>query len=307
MGRRLLAVTLLAFGLLAPATAEAKTVRTFWQQRAYVADRFFSQIGFIPINGIQTPGKATRYKAGSTTYVVTWNNALMNRSTTAALKAAARYVRYSPVSDGVFSDRFLTKKERRSWDVMVDLARDADVLVVNRENPVCQTGLTLAQAKGIARGTITRWSEVAALPAGQPDAIVRRLIGRPGGKGDAFAEPRFGVKGRSPHTVIKADGGVSETVTDRAVAAVTSWSRVRAGSGGCVVALGGVPVTDASVHGLTLPGAYPIQYVMHRKRPKAGEGRVLWREYVRFLKSDRAADLLRPTGVLLKAETPPAA
>ena len=56
----------------------------------------------------------------------------------------------------------------------LDLARDADVLVVNRDNPVCASGLTLAQAEGIARGSITRWSEVTTLPAGQPDAIVRR-------------------------------------------------------------------------------------------------------------------------------------
>jgi hypothetical protein len=306
MGRRLLAVTLLACALLAPATAQAKTVHAFWQQRANVADRFFAQIGFIPITGIQAPGKASRYRAGGTTYVVTWNNALANGSTTAGLKHAARYARYGPVTDGVFTDRFLTKKERRSWTVMADIARDADVLVVNRENPVCQTGLTLAQARGIARGTITRWSEVATLPEGQPDAIARRLVGQPGGKGDAVAGPRFGAPVLSPHTVVRADGGVGEAAGDRGVAAVTSWSRVRAGSAGCVVALGGVAATDASVHGLGLPSAYPVQYVMHRKRSKRKEDRVMVREYVRFLKSARAADLLRATGVLLAAEAPPA-
>lgn len=298
-----------AVGLVAaaaPAGAEAKRVRTFWQQSAYVADRFFAHLGFIPINGIQAPGGASVYRAGGTTYVVTWNNALFNRPTTDALRQAARYVRYSPVNDGVYTDRFLTAREKRSYQVLADLARDADVLVVHRENPVCATGLSRSQARGIARGTITRWSQVTTLAAGQPDAIRRRLIGTPGTKGDAFAEPRFGVPVIASHTVVDADGGVVEAASDRRVAAVTSWSRVRWGSAACAVAIGGIRPTNAAVHGLRYPGAYPVQYVMHRKRSRRAEDRAKVREYVRFLRSERAAVMLRRTGVLLAAEPPPA-
>ena len=86
---------------------------------------------------------------------------------------------------------------------------------------------------------------------------------------------------------------------------MTNWSRVRRGSGACVVALDGVAPTNAAVHGLRYPGAYPVQYVMHRKRSHNGENRVKVREYVRFLKSERAAVMLRNTGVLLAAEPPP--
>lgn len=305
MARLALAAALLLLAM-APATADAKRVKTFWQQSAYVADRFFQQIGFIPINGIQPPGTRLRYKAGRTTYVVTWGNALFNRPTTAALKQAARYVRYgATANDGVYTDRFLRGREKRRYQVLLDLARDADVLVVHRDNPVCATGLTLAQARGIARGEITSWSQVVALPEGQPDAIRRRLVGSPGEAGDAFAEPRLGARRRSPHTVVRYDGGVSEAREDRSVAAVTSWSRVRRGSGACVVPLGGVPATNAAVHGLTYPAAYPVQYVMHRKRSQRKEDRVKVREYVKFLRSARAAEMFRNTGVLLAAEAPP--
>ena len=292
--------------VVAHGTAEAKRVTTFWQQTAYVADRFWPQLGFIPIAGIQDRGKASVYRDGATTYVVTWNNALFNRPTADALKQAARYVKYGPVNDGIFTDRFLSTREKRSYQVLADLARDADVLVVHRENPVCATGLTSTQARGIARGNVTRWSQVTTLPPGQPDAIHRRLVGRPGKKGDAFAEPRLGAPVASPNTVVAADGGVGEARVDRSVAAVTSWSRVRRGSGACVVALDGVAPTNAAVHGLRYPGAYPVQYVMHRKRSRHGENRVKVREYVKFLKSERAAVMLRNTGVLLAAEPSPA-
>jgi hypothetical protein len=300
-----LAVVVGLLAVIAPAAADAKRVSTYWQQTAYVAERFWAQLGFIPIAGIQDRGRASVYRDGATTYVVGWNNALVGRSTTDALKQAARYVKYAPVEDGVYTDRFLSTREKRSYQVLADLARDADVLVVHRDNPVCATGLTRAQARGIARGTITRWSRVTTLPDGQPDAIRRRLVGRPGKQGDASAEPRLGAPVTAPHTVVAADGGVGEARVDRRVAAVTSWSRVRRGSGACVVALDGVTPTNATVHGLRYPGAYPIQYVMHRKRSKHGESRVRVREYVRFLKSERAAAMLRNTGVLLAAEPAP--
>lgn len=304
------AFLVVAVGLIAvvaPAPAHAKRVSTFWQQSAYVADRFFAQIGFIPINGIQTPGRASVYRAGATTYVVGWNNALFNRPTNDALRQAARYIRYgATANDGIYTDRFLTTREKRSYQVLADLARDADVLVVHRENPVCATGLTRSQARGIARGGIRRWSQVATLSDGQPDAIRRRLVGRPGKRGDAFAEPRLGAPITASHTVVDADGGVGEAAADRGIAAVTSWSRVRRGTGACVVALDGVAPTNAAVHGLRYAGSYPVQYVMHRKRSRRTEDRVKVREYVRFLKSEKAAVMLRNTGVLLAAEPPPA-
>jgi ABC-type phosphate transport system substrate-binding protein len=307
----LLIVLALAAAALAAPLAEAKTKRVFWQQRAAVAARFFEQIGFIPINGIQAmkDGRPvpTRVKAGRTTYLVDWANALYGRASVgAALKELHRGGRRD---DGIFTDRLLTRAEKKRYEVLLDLARDADVLVVHRDNPACAAGLTRAQARGIARGEITRWSQVVPLGGGQPDAIERHLIGSPdGGKGTAFPEPRLGVKTkdlRKSSGIVQADGGVSKVASgDRSVAAVTSWSRVRFNSGVCAVPLDGVAPSNESVHALKYPEAYPVQFVMHRKRSRLKESRVRVKAYVKFLRSARAAELFRSSGVLLAADPP---
>ena len=70
--------------------------------------------------------------------------------------------RYANPTAGGFVDRRLTAKQRKRLVVRVDLGRDADVLVVAAGHPACGAGLTAAQARGIARGAITRWSQVVA-------------------------------------------------------------------------------------------------------------------------------------------------
>ena len=140
---------------------------------------------------------------------------LNRRSTSSALREAdedrGAVPRFYPV---VFSDRDPTAAERRRFDVLLDLGRDADVLVVNRDNPVCAWPLARPGA-GIARGTITRWSQVAALPAGQPGAIDRHVRGENG-----YAQPRFGIGLRPHHAVIEPDGGCQPPDRDPAAAAL---------------------------------------------------------------------------------------
>jgi hypothetical protein len=299
---RAMTVAALAIATLAAPAAEAKTKRVFWQQNAAVPSRFLDQIGYIPINGIQPEGSGPKtVKAGSVTYKVTWINALYGRTTTTeALRELQRDAKHPPVIQGVYADRRLTSAEKRRFQVLLDLARDGDVLVVHRDNPVCASGLTLAQARGIARGTITRWSQVATLPPGQPDVIVRRLIGSEG-----FAQPRFGVKLQPGRSLVKPDGGVSQVrAGDRAVAAVTAWTKVRQDSRLCAVALNGVAPTDGTVRGLEYPGAYPVSYVMHRKRRRDREGKALVRAYVAFLRSAKASEMFRRAGVLLAKDEP---
>ena len=175
--------------------------------------------------------------------------------------------------------------------------------MVNRDNPVCASGLSLAQARGIARGTITRWSQVAALPAGQPGAIDRHVRGENG-----YAQPRFGIGLRPHHAVIEPDGGVAAAYRDPAVAAVTSWSRVRAyTSSVCPVAIDGVVPTDASVFSRGYSQAYPIELAFRHRRRTDPQGRAMVRAYVDFLRSAPAAALFRQAGVLLTADGPPAA
>src|SRR5215204_4665323 len=128
-----------------PTAAEAKTKRVLWQQSAAVADRFFDQIGFIPTNSIQPQGApAQTVKAGTVTYKVGWANVLYNRRTTTAMLRELN----RRENEGVYTDRRLTSREKRRWEVLIDLARDADVVVVHPDNPVCASGLTMTQAHG---------------------------------------------------------------------------------------------------------------------------------------------------------------
>jgi hypothetical protein len=244
-------------------------------------------------------------KVGSTTYKVLWTNNTTNRqSTTIALREAVRDADGPPSSyPAVFTDRDLTRAERKRFDVLLDIGRDADVLVVNRDNPVCTSGLTLAQVRGIAQGRITRWSQVATLPPGQPDVIARHVRGV-----ERYAQPRFGVKPTPGHAVVDLDGGVLAAYRNRAVAAVTSWSRVRQyTSSVCAVAIDGVAPTDASVFTRSYGSAYPFELAMLHRRRTDPQGRAMVAAYVRFLRSKKASELFRENGVQLTADGPPAA
>ena len=301
---RLAIAVVLVLALAAPA-AHARTLKVRWEQDALVADRVWDEVGFIPIKGIQPDFfKRRTVKVGATTYKVLWTNNTIDRRTTAiALRQAYHDATHVPTSYlAVYTDRDLTSAERKHFDVMLDLGRDADVLVVNRDNPVCASGLTLAQARGIARGTITRWSEVATLPAGQPDVIARHVRGV-----DRYAQPRFGV-GRVPDdVVVEPDGGVYAAYSDRAVAAVTSWSRVRAyASSVCAVPIDGVAPTDASVFTRSYGPAYPIEVALPHHRRTDPQGRAMVAAYVAFLRSAAAAEQFRKAGVLLTADGVPA-
>ena len=302
---RVAIVVALVLALTAPA-AQARTLKVRWEQDALVAYRVWDEVGFTPIKGIQ-PNifKRRTVKVGATTYKVLWTNNTINRGSTAiALREAHRDATHVPKSYlAVYTDRPLTSAQRKRFDVKLDLGRDADVLVVNRDNPVCASGLTLAQARGIARGTISRWSQVTALPAGQPDEIARHVRGT-----DRYAQPRFGVPPVPKHAVVELDGGVSAAYYDRAVAAVTSWSRVRAyTSSVCAVAIDGVTPTDANVFTRSYGPAYPIEVVLPHHRRTDPQGRAMVAAYVAFLRSPTAAAQFRKAGVLLTADGVPAA
>ena len=303
MARVAIAVALV-LALAAPAV-QARTLKVRWEQDALVAYRVWDEVGFTPIKGIQ-PNifKRRTVKVGATTYKVLWTNSTINRQSTAiALRESHRDATHVPRSyPVVYTDRLLTSTQHKRFDVMLDLGRDADVLVVNRDNPVCASGLTLAQARGIARGTITRWSQVTALPAGQPDGIARHVRGT-----DRYAQPRFGVAPVPKHAVVEFDGGVSAAFYDRAVAAVTSWSRVRAyTSSVCAVAIDGVVPTDASVFTRRYGPAYPIEVVLPHHRRTDRQGRAMVAAYLAFLRSPAAAAQFRKAGVLLTADGAPA-
>jgi hypothetical protein len=299
---RTVALAAILVAAVAP-PAHARTKRVRWEQTAILADRVDDQIGFVPIKGIQPDfSKRPTVRSGGTTYKVLWTNNLFNRrSTSIALREIYRNATQVPTSYyGVYTDRFITKKEKRRFTMKVDLARDADVLVVNRANPVCASGLTRHQVEGIARGSITRWSQVTTLAAGQPDAIVRRAGGF-----DNYALPRFGIQPVPGKNIVSPDGGVVDAYASRAVAGITSWSHVRGYPSVCAVPIDGVRPTDVSVFNLHYGPAYPITYVMTRKHRRDAQGRAMVAAYVDFLRSEAAAALFRKNGLLMTADGPP--
>jgi len=210
---------------------------------------------------------------------------------------------------GVVLDRNLTAVEARTFRVLADLYRDADVLVVAPANPVCATGLTAAQARAIARGTVTDWSQV----GGAAGPIrVRHLTD---GFGDAV--PHLGTTfvtrtarvNYAPGAVGAIDGGVSAVRGgDVSVAAVTTWSRVRTQTSAvCVVPPGGVAATDVSVANLTFPEAFPVRYVVTkalvgRTALDRGHTAVMRRAMATHLKSPRLRGMLRSRGVLVTGD-----
>jgi len=287
----LLAVVLTT--LLAP-SAHAAVPGRFVQIDAVNATRVDRLIGFIPIQGIDPKHEGTPVRIGGRRYRLLWLNA--GGSTPALGLTLTNLAKLVPTNKGVFADRPLTGRERRRFNVLVDLGRDADVLVVAAGHPACQ-GISRAAARAIARGSITRWSD-AGVPGAEQDAISLRLAG----SDTSFTEMRLGSPSKKPARArIEADGGIGAAARgDHSVAAVTSWSRARAWRAGvCAVPLGGVAPTDATVRSLAYPAAYRITFVAAKRRPADALSRAAMRAYVDFLLSARAGALFERNGMLL--------
>lgn len=296
---------------LVPPTASAKTYETSFQLTQLTPSRVWAETSFIPDAQATPPGKVQRLRLGSRTFVGTWIPAAAS-----ALSTSEALTRTNENS-AVMADRALTSRERRRFQVLVDLYHDADVLVVAAGHPAC-AGLTRAQARSIATGGITRWSAVVA--GAGPDTIKVRyptdLSGEP--------VPHLGakwVKARAfkhrltyaPRAVGARDGGVSAAASgDQAIAAITTWAKVRSGrSDICVVPLSGVAPTDATVAGLDYPEAFPVSYVVLRRPPRLdaverARMTLMRRVMAKFLKSEKLKDMLRRQNLLVTGDPPPA-
>jgi hypothetical protein len=300
-----LLVCLFAVGsALAITAAPARSVeRQAFQVNATVPTAQLETIGFIPVAAFPKSRKI-KLRAGGRTYLGGWNNFIISRkSTSEALKFMLRSSRgrYGEVDDLHYADRPLTSGEKRSFKVLADLMREADVLVVAKGHPACN-GLTREQARRIARGEVTRWSQVlGTLPAGQPDEIALRYVNRAEGE----VELRMGVTRYPPSARGTADGGVGQAAAgDRSVAAVTAWSllRRRADSRICAVPLDGITPSDASVMDLSYAEAYAITIVALKKRQYLPLSRELRKRYVKLMTSARAKALLRERGMLVTGD-----
>jgi hypothetical protein len=312
MRSRRLPTALAAAVLLALAAAPAAgAARAEWVSvNSYIPARIDAQIGFIPSHGMNPadrPPRLTTVRYGGRTFRFMYqNSAAVWPGTGLILKTLS--TKHAGTTAGAFVDRRLTARQRKRLIVRIDLGRDADVLVVAAGHPACAAGLTKSQARGIARGTITRWSQVVSLPAGAPDAIAVRVERTSTGA----RVPRWGAgNGRRYAKGAReaADGGLGQAAQgDQAVAALTSWSRARAyGRSVCAVPIDGVAPTDATVFDLSYPAAFPITYVVPRAPAGATRySRAILKGFVDWLRGPDAAEQFRRRGMMLVADGPPA-
>jgi hypothetical protein len=308
--RTCVALAAIAVAALAASPAAGAPRAEHAMVNSYIPARIDAMIGFIPSHGMNPPGRAPRLTTvrygGKTFRFFYQNSAVVWPDTGLILSTLAR--RYASTAAGGFVDRRLTARQRKRLTVRADLGRDADVLVVARDHPVCSAGLTASQARGIARGSIERWSQVVSLPAGAPDAIAVRVEqGATGAK-----VPRWGVRDARRYATGArgaADGGLAQAARgDKAVAGLTSWSRARAyGPSVCSVPINGVAPTDATVFALGYPAAFAISYVVPRSPFGASRrSRAMLKGFVDWLRGPEAAEQLRARGMMLVADGPPA-
>ena len=289
--------------LLAPATASAQRVEdTFFN--SVIPTRVDHLIGFTPTTfAIHPPGQRVvpiEVRVGERNYRYVFGNAaaVVGPSAGIYLRNMIRARRY-PSPQGIFLDRRLTAAERRHVRARAALGRDADVLAVQRGHPACTSGVSRADARGIAAGTIHSWSAAGVPTPASGDAIALR---RAGTGVDRFVEPRYGAGGRLPNGARSApDGGLSEAASgDLAVAAVTSWSRAREfQQTTCAVPVGGAAPTDASVGALSHPDAYPISFVTLRRLRGV---RPIVTAFLKYLTGPEATTSFRRRGMLLVKE-----
>jgi hypothetical protein len=278
-----------------PSAAGAKPIGEIFQVGGYVPARIMDQIGDTPIGGMQQLPPKT-YRANGLTFRGVWVNAMFGRRTTTEALEEVRARSGAPVLFAVYADRKLTSRERRSFDVLTDFARDADVLMVKEGHPACN-GLTLAQVRGIASGRITQWSEVGAALSGAADRIALRhqVV-------DRVLYSRFGVTKKPRAATGARDGGAAEAARNASVAAIGGWSRSRFAGGVCKVPIDGVAPSDSTVRDLSFKGAFPITLVAPKKRPRNKLNRYLLTTYARWLSSPQAAKMFRASGLIMKSD-----
>ena len=301
---RLPMLALLAVLALAAATPARAAERVAFQVNATIPTAHLETVGFIPVKAFGD-SRNNKVRAGGRSYIGPWANYVISRrSTSEALKFMLRSSkgRYGEVDDLHYADRELTAREKRSFKVLADLMREADVLVVAKGHPACN-GLTREQARRIARGDVTRWSQVlGALPEGQPDQIALRYLQR---SKDLHAEVRFGVTRYPSGARGDLNGGLVQAGKgDRAVAGVTSWSDVRRGwqQRICAVPLDGVAPSDATVMDRSYPEAFRITLVALKKRQWSPLARELRMRYVKTMTSAKVKQQLRDRGMLVAGD-----
>ena len=306
----LAAAALVAAGaLVGPATAGAATSRTTFQLLQLTPSRIWTETSWIPFALDDPPGATRRYRLGAWTFVGPWIPASASTlATTAGLEQLRRDARWNSGGKAVLADRALTRAEARRFTVLAELYRDADVLVVAAGHPAC-AGLTRTQARAIAAGRVTRWSQVVA-GAAVNRIRVGHLVGNAGEPVPHMGTRWVGSRTDwrvtyAPGATGSPDAGVGRAAAgDQGIAAITTWSRIRYRTAGiCAVPLGGVAPAEDTVASLRYREAFPVQLVVTRKVPgRSAESRaherVMRRETRTFLRSPAFRETLAERGLL---------
>jgi hypothetical protein len=302
-------VLLGAVGLASPAHALAVRDAGYLslvEHPSFASARIYDEVRYLGPS-LAPATKVLHLIAAGIRYPVRWNDQYpaTHLSLAAALREVTQRVSAQRASapGGVYVDRALTASERARFTIVADLYRDADVLVVSSGHPAC-AGLSRAQARAIASGRVSRWSQVVA--GARADAIRVRHLGSPH-LGTGRVRRNVASLAYARGAVQSPDGGVSAAAGgDQSIAAITTWARMRGRLAGvCAVPLNGVAPSDASVSALRYAEAFPVRYLVPRAQPRHPLQRTIRRVFAQHLRSARVKAMLRGSGLLVAGETPP--
>ena len=161
--------------LAAPAAAAPRA--DYAIVNSYIPARIDGMIGFIPSHGMNPadrPPRITNVRLGGKTFRFFYqNSAVVWPSSDLILRTLGD--KYASTSRAASSTAASPRRSAGASRCASTSAATPTCSPWPTDHPACAAGLTAAQARGIARGTITRWSQVVSLPAGAPDAIAVRV------------------------------------------------------------------------------------------------------------------------------------
>ena len=269
---------------LVPTTASAATVtkRDQWQVSTAVGPRLEADGG----NLFRITPAVDRFTLGNVRWIVTWANFSGNAVTQqAAMRLAAED------GTGALIDRPLTAAEARRFTQRVAW-READVLLVHPENPVCTMGVTTAQATGLLTGTITSWTEIVPADA-WPSSFQPEVHGyRPAPTMGTYVEQNFGVTAYGASLRPASEGTRrNATAGDPQAFAPVRYSAIRGRTGFCGVPIDGVRPDDTTVRAATYPASWKVYWIF--KKVQTARSRMALNRFTYHLFGPRGTAYLR--------------
>jgi hypothetical protein len=249
-----LAIAIVAAMAVLAATAEATYVGT-WGIALEVPPQLWDDAGSLPLAA--APFRDKFHQDGKS-YAIVWapSTVRAGHSTAEALKLLARrsHGPSAAVLDKPVAASFLAKhnlQQRKIWS-------DADVLVADEDSPVCR-GLSAGQLQKVLRGEITDWRNLYGdWPADRPTAVDLWY------PADYKNDPRilFGHKAYASKARKTTDAGTLMTSSNAVGINKLSYALQYVEPGRrCLVPIGGVTPSEATVRDGSYPFAYDVWWV----------------------------------------------